>query len=389
MTSCSETNKKRIFAADMWAVLNFGQPNDRYQRFLANGRPRFSRLVDSLLLYDEVIVPTQDFLSLTVLVGVLGDRAVMELLEAGTLRFLRLVGSLSYVGNGGGIQDLEQSASDPLSFCRPVDQMVEWALRGLENYSNIDSRLPDLVCGAATEVHVRAVKEDVRHETYMDILKSPSLRARFALRGNLDINRLGGLDPNEVRIYGGLDEEWKNDEIGVVLALAATNLELRLAQHAGCMDSSTVSPVGLLLKAKAERSAKARAESRDFAVLREVAGIPDLGEAVLQGKIAVGYLLKLSRSRSGEEFRRWFHEHCREDPLAAAREYAKLLRGESQIKSLPVRVLRYIVTTALGLIPGVGIVAGPAAAALDSFFLERWVRDSSPKFFIERLSQMK
>jgi hypothetical protein len=91
----------------MWAVFNFADPNTRYQSFLQNGKPRFTHLLDGLLLYDQLVVPTQDFLSLTLLVGVLGERAVIELLEACDLRFIRLRGSISYIGNGGGLQPFE------------------------------------------------------------------------------------------------------------------------------------------------------------------------------------------------------------------------------------------------------------------------------------------
>ena len=69
-----------LFTGDMWAVHNFAGPDRRYQSFLQNGKPRFSHLFDGLLLYDKVVVPTQDFLSLSVLVGVLGERAIIDLL---------------------------------------------------------------------------------------------------------------------------------------------------------------------------------------------------------------------------------------------------------------------------------------------------------------------
>mgnify|MGYP001610257198 CR=1 FL=1 len=104
-SAASQTSAgKSMLAADMWAVFNFDDSNRRYQKFLQQGRPRFTHLLDGLLLYEDVVIPTQDFVSLTVLVGVLGEQAVIDLLEAGDLRFVRLRGAFAYVGNGGGVR---------------------------------------------------------------------------------------------------------------------------------------------------------------------------------------------------------------------------------------------------------------------------------------------
>ncbi len=162
-----------------------------------------------------------------------------------------------------------------------------------------------------------------------------------------------------------------------------------MGQLAGCPDASTLSPVGHLLKAKAERSLGGLDAAEAFAVLREIADVPDVGEGVLSKQATVGELLKVSRSRSGEQFRKWFHENCRNNPIATGKEYAALLRDVPRIQSMPVKVLRFITTTALGAIPGVGPIVGAAAGAVDSFFIEKWLQGSSPKYFIDNLRQIQ
>jgi len=377
----------RAFAASMWAVFNLGNPNERYQRFLQQGRPRLKAIVESLLIHDEIVIPTHDFLSLAILVGVLGEKNVIELLEERCLRFLRVNGFLAYVGNGGGIRSsnfIPEPGKPPAPSCAPLEEAIAWALGGL-NVKISDARLVERVVRATEEVDLEPLGQAIRHETYMDILKSPELRATFGLR-NTDMDHLQGVEPNGVRIYGGMDTEWEPDEINVVLSLAMTNLEFRLAQHAGCTDSSTASPVGHVIKAKAQRLAASSGPFERFAQLREITEIPDLGEGVLEKAIPLEKLVKLRRSRRARQFRRWFQKRCQGDTASIGREYAKLVGEIPVVGSLPARVIRLLITTGIGFThPAAGVVAG----TVDSFVLQEAFRGDSPKFFIEDLRQVR
>lgn len=155
---------KSMFAGDMWAVFNFDDPNTRYQKFLQQGKPRFTHLLDGLLLYDEVVIPTQDFMSLTILIGVLGERAVIDLLEAGDLRFVRLRGAFAYVGNGGGVLAYEMMDKDkkPLACFAEEEDAVAWALGGL-NPAPKDAALPKAVLAKTTTIDANQIQDKVRH----------------------------------------------------------------------------------------------------------------------------------------------------------------------------------------------------------------------------------
>jgi len=61
-----------------------------------------------------------------------GARAVIDSLEAGDLRFVRLKGGISYVGNGGGLQTftmLEENQRPTACFATDEDA-IAWALGG-------------------------------------------------------------------------------------------------------------------------------------------------------------------------------------------------------------------------------------------------------------------
>jgi hypothetical protein len=51
--------------------------------------------------------------------------------------------------------------------------------------------------------------------------------------------------------------------------------------------------------------------------------------------------------------------------------------------------MRFLVTAGVGMIPGIGSAVGTALGAIDSFWLDRWLSGTSPKFFIDQLRQLK
>lgn len=78
--------------------------------------------------------------------------------------------------------------------------------------------------------------------------------------------------------------------------------------------------------------------------MREISGIPDIGELVLSQKVTIRELIPLRRSRSGEQFREWFHENCREAPVRTSKEYMMLLKEIVGAKSTTGRIIRFVVT---------------------------------------------
>jgi len=378
---------KKFLASDFWLVYNFDDPNNRYQKFLSRGRDPFKRLIENVLLYDNIVIPTQDFLTLSVLIGVLGEDEVVELLTSKSISFLRAKGALAYLGNGGGVQSylIGGGPNQPLDpFCAPMDEAISWAINGLSNKPK-NKKLPQLVAEATTEFQLSEVAQNIKYETYEDILKSNVLTSQFAIR-NRDLDRLVGIRPNQVRIFGGRDSTLKGDEIDIVMALTNTNLELRMMEMTQCDDAITDNPIRFLLEAKAARTLR-KSSDQSFTELKEIAGLPDIGEAVLQKKISIGKTLEIAKSDNGQKFREWFHANCRNDTVSTAREYSNLLKTVPVVQKFPSRIIRFVITTLVGfatLNPGAGVGAG----LVDSFFVEKLLKGSSPKFFMEDLEKI-
>lgn len=374
-----------LLAGDLWPGFQFDL-SATYRRFFGNARMAFKRLLEGIILHGHVTVPTESYLSFTALIDVLGEGAVLDLLDAGILRFVRINRALAYTGNGAGLKFFE--IADPNGrtqpYFGPIGEAIDWAVSGL-NRPISNPAIKVVAARATQEINVDDHLNAIKHETYTDILEDPYLHGLFALR-NSNMDRLSGIAPNQVKTYEGVNPNTPNDEIELVLSLARTNLEMLLAAESGCADCSTIMAVGHLIKSKMRRHDVQNSGVEEFAVLREIADIPDLGEAVLNKELGVRDIINLRDSRHYRGFREWFHQNCRTDPITTAREYSQMVQRLSAVQSFPGRVLRFIVTSALGVVGSPAVAA--SASVIDSFFLEKWFRGASPKFFIKDLQQV-
>jgi hypothetical protein len=376
----------KLLAGSLWAIYNMGGPAERCTRFIERSQPAFRHLIDGVLFADQVIVPTQDFMSLAVMTTHLGERKVIALLESGCLGFVRFPAALSYAGNGAGL--IAHEVLDPDGRKRPLSATVQESARWAVSAVGIvaDPELFRLTVQHTIETDPVEAFNAIEKETYQDVIGSEELATYFTrLSRRTDLKRLPGVSSNEGRIYGGPDADWRGDDIDILLALATTNLELWLAQSVGCENSASSSPVRHLLRAKIERIGGRPAASA-FARIREIVDVPDIADAVICGDLDLAKLLKLRNSRAGEDFRVWLNSLDTDDPITIAREYIALLRAVPVTQSLPVRLIRYVIATVAGLVPPVGLIAGPVASAVDSFLVDRLFAKRSARIFIDELA---
>src|SRR5687767_13838829 len=80
-----------------------GLRNDRF----ANDHRMQTHLVNQLLTYDRIVIPTNDFGIVPILRKWVGAGPFGEMLESGALRFVRWNSLLGYVGNGKGVSTFQ------------------------------------------------------------------------------------------------------------------------------------------------------------------------------------------------------------------------------------------------------------------------------------------
>ena len=173
--------------------------------------------------------------------------------------------------------------------------------------------------------------------------------------------------------------------VDLLLSIALSNIELYLSEKYECSSTSTASPLGGLIDLKLRRLCREAHVSSKLWTLLEINNVPDFRSAIVADSTRFDDFCKLTRSRDAEQFREWFHKRKDLSEKEVLKEYVGVLGAIPWIQQTPARVIRFVLTTGLGLIPGVG----QAVSFLDSFVVDRILKGDSPKFFVEGLKQFK
>jgi hypothetical protein len=197
----------------------------------------------------------------------------------------------------------------------------------------------------------------------------------------LNVVILPPTNKTQVRVIG--PEHDPNRNIAdTLLALTLYNSDLYLAERYKCQDISPFYPVGDLLDIKKNRLFKDSGYSVNLWRLLEINGVPDLSQIDLTYGSRLRDLLKILTNKNAKDFRDWFHANKELNEKEILREYVGILTQVPWIKRLPFKVLRFVISTGFGLLPGIG----QAVSLFDTFIVEKLFRGKSPKFFIDDLT---
>ena len=393
-----ETRASSILANDLFLPWDLNDPQPRMRAFL-DSEWIAGRLLEGLLYYDHMIVPTVDFAVVVPLVHWLGVPLFNEILTADAVRFVRYQGGLSYVGNGAGLNLFEiwppANKEEPFwtraarsSPEEAVDLQLRHRLEGLPKRTS--ELLPRLVALCTVDTGLPEFVSKVEEETYRDVLWSPVLASLYEPRANL--KRLPGVDANQFRCFARLGSPAvAGDPIDITLRLAMLNLETYLAEEAGARDMVTDRGFGQLLNAKAERFSGGKGAAESFSRLRTIERIPDVLSAAASREIDRQKLWQFRNTRRAAEFRRWFDEVGPNEPDKLVAEYGDCLKAGGFLSTSEAKILRIIVVQAAGiaLAPYVGPLAPLAAMALsaaDCFLLDKIRLGFNPRYFLDDLS---
>jgi uncharacterized membrane protein len=193
---------KRVLLGNMSCFADVGDPNQRYQKFLKNGVGPFKCFIESLLLFDRIVIPTNDFMPLALLAGVFGEKEIAELLDLEIVKFARFRGLITYVGNGGGILVGQIHSGDegkPRWMSAPLEEAARIAIEGLDAKIN-KVHLRNLAVKSSVEFPVEEKQGEFAKLVYDEIAKEPSI---LAAEGVIELNRLPGVKPTDVRVLSG------------------------------------------------------------------------------------------------------------------------------------------------------------------------------------------
>jgi hypothetical protein len=391
-------NESRIFDSSLLVRHDIGTMSDINAAFIERPQPR-AHIASQILIYDQLVIPTHDYGVVAALVNWLGKGIFLDALEVGAFQFVRPQGLLGYVGNGHGVSEYtitEGESARPLRWWQTAlfKEPRQAITAQIENLCpRVSSReMPQLVerilphC-SLSHYDNETFMQHIARETYIEIQHSEKLqnivRAMVgAGEPSIDLQRIPGIAANEVRT--GIRED-NRDAIDLVLRIAEFHRDLVMATD--CSNADLYVPTGAeqLLAQKIARLNLGRSRTEGFSKLLDLNRLPNIGEAVVSGKVNLIDLWRLRQRKEARQFRAWLRNASPEDARDLERLYVSTLSRQSWINSTSARTLRFVITTAAGVVDPIG---GFIVGATDSFFVERWLHGYNPKLFLDRYQDL-
>jgi len=369
--------------------------NSFFQTNIANR----AHLASQLLLYDAIIIPTIDFGIIPILINWFGLKDFEAALESSALKFVRRKGILGYVGNGNGISTFTILPSENMVF--------EWwqeAVFGENSETSVELQLKQMcpfISGKQRQKLTEKVvshstaltynndffMKNIVHESYTDIMENERLSKLVLAEAKkkdkaINLTWLNGVRPNQLRVLG--QEGLIKDAVDLVLRVAEINMEIVMATAAGNADIFTSAGSEDVLAKKLSRCKLDKSLLESFISLLELNSIPDIRHAVISGDVDLSTIWSLRQERISSKFRKWLREADPQNGRDLEKAYVHVLGKSTLADSLPVRSIRFAITSIAGLNSIIGLVAG----AVDNFFVDKWLSGYSPKLLLDELSKL-
>ncbi len=352
-------------------------------RYLERKSVIIKSLCEDLILHDQILVPTQDYLTACGLILIIGEKGFIELLERDKLKFIRTRGGIGFA-SGKGPSELcnyySQKTQHPS--VSPIEESVGSGLKVIEDRIKEKKKLHELIVQKSFPVESSTILKAVKRESVLDLKCTNLWRSKYE-SNNPNSIILPKKNKNNMQVLG---DNRPGENIGTaLLALAAYNSDLYLAERFKCQNTSPFYSAGDLLDIKQKRLLKNTGYSEKIWKLIEVNGIPDLSQIDFKQGSNLSDFLNVITNKNANDFRNWFHANQELSETEILREYIGVLQQVPLTQKLPSKMLRYIVISFTGFVPGLSQIA----SFFDTFVTDRLFRGKSPKFFIDDLANIR
>jgi hypothetical protein len=162
----------------------------------------------------------------------------------------------------------------------------------------------------------------------------------------------------------------------LVIRIAEVNMDLLLADFAGGTDLYVPEGADALIQHKLARAGYPEARLKGFLKILALTNLPDIRPAVESGAMTFGSVWRLRQSRTALRFREWLVRADPESEGELVRLYVESIDQPSLMESVPARIIRFGLLTALGISHP---IAGGAIALADTLFTEVFIKGYRPK----------
>ncbi len=358
-----------------------------------------AHLASQLLLYDAIIIPTIDYGIIPTLINWFGLKYFEAALETSALNFVRRKGILGYAGNGNGISTF--------SILPGENKVFNWwqeAIFGENSETSVEIQLKQMCPFISKKQRHKLIGQvishstvltydndffmkNIVHESYTDIMNNERLSKYVLARAKkknkaINLTWINGIGPDQLRVLG--QERLINDAVDLVLCIAEINMEIVMATAAGNADIFTSEGADEILVKKLSRCKLDKSLLESFISLLELNNIPDIRYAVKSDDIDLSKIWSIREKKVSSNFRKWLRESNPQSGRDLEKAYVQVLGRNTLADTLPIRSIRFAITSIAGLNPIIGLVAGFA----DNFFVDKWLSGYSPKLFFDELSKL-
>lgn len=370
------------------------QPAPDVNHRFTEERQHMAHLLNQLLIYDRLIIPSKDMGIVPILVSWFGYDFVTELIGTESLSFAHLPSVLGYAGNGIGISGFTIEPGDRGWTCwwqeavfgssgRAVELQLENACEFLSTVQRTE--LFDQVLGRTNDVEIDndVFMSRIVHDTYVEIQRNPDLR-EFVLENGAEVTNLAhldGVDPDQMKIstLGDLA-----DSIDLVLRIAELNTDFYLGEYLGNVDIATSDCTDELLRNRLRRFGMQVPLTHQAINVMDLAEVPNIGQAVANGSLPLNTFWDARQSADCAAFRVWIREHHELTARDLCQHYIAAVERIPAVETLPVRLVRFAAVSVAGLWdPALGLGVG-----VSDQLLTRFARGYSPRLSMDRLRRL-
>ena len=372
-------------------------PSTRRFPFLYPRQERKAKLVEDIVIYDQVILRTEHFRELAWISTWLPSSVLKELLKTEALRLvwdpwlLTSSSGVSLVSSHGSPQAPEIPrvfGGRILDVCGLPGTIPEKVVEAFQEVSPYEKQeiyqIADIVEESTTETNEHYFRE-AKASDEADLSSYEFLSSCFeALTGK-------DLDQSVITLHGNDVRVFPYD--GYVIL---TNIYLAIMAE---LDIAYLRSPRYIQRITTHKSrwlgrklSLAEDVRKNLTHLYKVTGVPNIRVLFQKGIINETNILELRTS--AKEFRAWLHlviESQRAisgDDHTLLRAYISSLEKVSSVNNLPFKTLRFAITSGVGLIPVIGNVVSIGLSAFDTFLLEKLVEGWQPKVFVNKLRSL-
>lgn len=388
---------RRLFATDFGLWPTFDSDHVTVAKQMLAVASFRENLANYLLLYDQIVIPTGNFVIISVLRQIFGEAFFEQLIHEKVIVLARFDTWFGYVGNGAGLGYVrihpphgtpknEYTLSQ--GFFQPLDSALGIALRLTKPISSSTqaSRIQNFIFDNVIELPAKDIVDGLADESYRDILSSPYLMNLLCIRNNgREISNLQGIGPNVFRYLNPYRKNESNPEIDAVLRVAFENFILAVGGHLQATDIAGDAATLSVLRGKGQRYGFSIDGNAAFTQIQQLHAVPNIGKAFSSGQLSVSDLIRLRNSPNCASLRRWLENGTRDSTQEILSKYVETLGKPSWLDHLPVKAIRLAATTGFG---EVGPLTGAVASLVDTFFLAKWFPIKSPRLFMREAKNL-